>query len=101
MKLTGIMSTMAVAPGRPSPTTPSMVAPQLAAPYHQHLFNVRLDLDVDGPDNTVYEVDAVADPPGPDNPLGNAFAAHGHPAGAPSSRPSAWSTRPAAAPGRS
>ena len=30
---------------------------------------------VDGPDNTVYEVDAVADPAGPDNPWGNAFDA--------------------------
>ena len=36
-----------------------MVAPGLAAPYHQHLFNVRLDMEVDGPDNAVYEVDAV------------------------------------------
>ncbi len=36
-----------------------MIAPGLAAPYHQHLFNVRLDMQVDGPDNEVYEVDAV------------------------------------------
>jgi len=35
-----------------------MIAPGLAAPYHQHLFNVRLDMQVDGPDNEVYEVDA-------------------------------------------
>ena len=27
----------------------SMIAPQLAAPFHQHLFNVRLDVEVDGP----------------------------------------------------
>jgi primary-amine oxidase len=74
VKLTGIMSTMAVAPGT-EPDHASMVAPQLAAPYHQHLFNVRLDLDVDGPDNIVYEVDTVADATGPENPLGNAFAA--------------------------
>ncbi|MCU1457065.1 MAG: primary-amine oxidase [Actinomycetia bacterium] len=70
VKLTGIMSTMALAPGE-RPTNGSIVAPQLAAPYHQHLFNVRLDFDVDGPRNTVYEVDAVAAPAGPDNPLGN------------------------------
>jgi len=75
VKLTGIMSTMAVPPGT-EPDHASMVAPQLGAPYHQHLFNVRLDLDVDGPDNTVYEVDAVPDPSGPDNPLANAFSAH-------------------------
>lgn len=70
VKLTGIMSTMALAPGE-RPTNGSIVAPQLAAPYHQHLFNVRLDFDVDGSRNTVYEVDAVAAPAGPENPLGN------------------------------
>ncbi len=48
VKLTGILSTMAVAPGE-QPRFASMVAPQLAAPFHQHLFNVRLDADVDGP----------------------------------------------------
>jgi primary-amine oxidase len=72
VKLTGIMSTMAVAPGE-APDHASLVAPQLAAPYHQHLFSARLDLDVDGAANTVYEVDAVADPLGPDNPLANTF----------------------------
>ena len=43
VKLTGILSTMAVAPGE-LPRFASMVAPQLAAPFHQHLFNVRLDV---------------------------------------------------------
>ncbi|HVN50241.1 MAG TPA: primary-amine oxidase, partial [Acidimicrobiales bacterium] len=74
VKLTGIMSTMAV-PAGTSPDHASMIAPQLAAPYHQHLFNVRLDLDVDGPVNAVYEVDAIADPLDDDNPLANAFTA--------------------------
>ena len=73
VKLTGIMSTMAVAPGE-KPRFASMVAPQLAAPFHQHLFNVRLDADVDGPANSVYEVDTHPVPPGPDNPWSNAFA---------------------------
>ena len=50
-----------------------MVAPQLAAPFHQHLFNVRLDMEVDGPENCVEEVDVVASPPGPENPMDNAF----------------------------
>ncbi len=73
VKLTGILSTMAVAPGE-QPQFASMVAPQLAAPFHQHLFNVRLDADVDGPSNSVYEVDTHPVPPGPDNPWSNAFA---------------------------
>ena len=73
VKLTGIMSTMAVPPDAPRPRFASMVAPQLAAPFHQHLFNVRLDMEVDGPDNCVEEVDVVPSPPGPDNPMDNSF----------------------------
>ncbi len=73
VKLTGIMSTMAVAPGE-QPRFASMVAPQLAAPFHQHMFNMRLDAEIDGPANSVYEVDTHPVPPGPDNPWGNAFA---------------------------
>src|SRR5437660_11286516 len=38
VKLTGIMSTMAVDPSADAPTHASMIAPGLAAPYHQHLF---------------------------------------------------------------
>jgi primary-amine oxidase len=78
VKLTGVMSTMAV-DGDDGLGNAAMVAPQLAAPYHQHLFNVRLDFDVDGTANTVYEVDAVAAPEGPDNPLANAFTAEATP----------------------
>jgi primary-amine oxidase len=73
VKLTGIMSTQAVPPGV-DPDHASMVAPQLAAPYHQHLFNVRLDMEVDGTENAVYEVESRRDPAGPDNPWGNAFS---------------------------
>ncbi len=78
VKLTGVMSTMAVSPDNGLGNA-SMVAPQLAAPYHQHLFNVRLDFDVDGTANTVYEVDSVAEPAGADNPLANAFTAEATP----------------------
>jgi primary-amine oxidase len=72
VKLTGILSTMAVAPDAELRHA-TLVAPQLAGPYHQHLFNVRLDFDVDGTINTVEEVDAVPLPPGADNPHGNAW----------------------------
>ncbi|MGH9017916.1 MAG: primary-amine oxidase, partial [Acidimicrobiales bacterium] len=73
VKMTGILSTMAVAPGE-QPQYANMIAPQLAAPYHQHLFNMRLDMEVDGPANSVYEMEAVPVPPGPDNPWANAFS---------------------------
>ena len=72
VKLTGIMSTMAVDGDDPGEHA-RMVAPGLAAPLHQHLFNVRLDVEVDGADNAVFEVDAVPAPPGKGNPVGSAF----------------------------
>jgi primary-amine oxidase len=73
-KLTGIVLTLAGEPGRPEPYATEL-APGLLAPYHQHVFCARLDLDVDGEDNTVLEVDAVSPPVGPDNPYGGAFIA--------------------------
>ena len=75
VKLTGIIQTGAVAEGE-TPTHGTLVAPGLYGPNHQHFFNVRLDFEVDGPDNSVYEVDILPDEAGPDNPAGNAFRAH-------------------------
>ena len=72
VKLTGIVSTMAVGPGD-DPEFANVIAPGLAAPHHQHLFSARLDLDVDGPANSVCEVEAEAVAAGPENPWGNAF----------------------------
>jgi primary-amine oxidase len=73
VKLTGIMSTGAVPPG----TTPThgqlLNTDGLYAPIHQHVFNMRLDFDIDGVTNSVYEVDTVTDPAGAENPLGNAY----------------------------
>jgi len=44
--------------------------------HHQHFFNFRLDLDVDGAtDNSVVEMNTVSLPPGKDNPYDNAFVA--------------------------
>jgi len=72
VKLTGIMSTMAVADGdrRARPHD----CPRTGGALHQHMFNVRLDMQVDGPDNEVYEVDACHRITGSaENPWGNAF----------------------------
>jgi primary-amine oxidase len=74
VKLTGIIQTQAVPPGTRVPYA-SAVTPELAGPHHQHFFAFRLDMCLDGPDNSVYEVDAVPVPPGPQNPYGNAFTA--------------------------
>ncbi len=72
VKLTGIISSMAVALGE-VPAFANLVAPGLAGPNHQHLFCARLDLDIDGTANSVYEVEAERVPTGPDNPWANAF----------------------------
>ncbi|MDY7099868.1 MAG: primary-amine oxidase [Actinomycetota bacterium] len=72
VKMTGIVQTQAVPPGETAEQA-VMIAPQLAAPHHQHLFCYRLDFDVDGEANTVTEVDVVALPDGDDNPFHNAF----------------------------
>ena len=74
IKLTGIMNTTALAPGEKSPYGME-VAPQLNAPFHQHIFAARLVTSVDGPNNSVYEVNSVGVPTGPSNPHGNAFVA--------------------------
>jgi primary-amine oxidase len=74
IKLTGILSLGALPPGAKSPYG-TVIAPQLYAPNHQHFFNMRLDLDIDGTANTVQQIDVGADPSGPANPFENAFAA--------------------------
>jgi primary-amine oxidase len=72
VKLTGVISNGATLPGE-APPWGAIVAPQVYGPIHQHFFNVRLDMMVDGPNNSVYEVNTVTDPIGPENPHGNAF----------------------------
>jgi primary-amine oxidase len=74
IKLTGIMNTCAVKPGE-QPKHGTLIAPQLYAPAHQHIFNVRMDMNIDGEQNSVYEVNTEVDPIGPENPYGNAFYA--------------------------
>ena len=74
VKLTGIMHTSAVPPGE-VPAFGNLVAPQLNAPFHEHIFAARLDMSVDGEENSIYEVNTVSLPRGPANPHGNAFRA--------------------------
>jgi primary-amine oxidase len=71
-KLTGIVLTLGDDPHAVHPSA-TEIEPGLYAPYHQHVFCARLDLDVDGPNNSVIEVDSFAHPMGPKNPHGGAF----------------------------
>lgn len=71
-KLTGIVLTAALLPGE-EPRCGVVVSPGVNAMVHQHFFCMRLDMDVDGGENTVYEVHTESLPDGPENPYGNAF----------------------------
>ncbi len=71
VKLTGILQTKAWGGDPAELTHSSVIAPSLAAPFHQHLFCFRLDLDVDGSGHqTVEEIELVAAPAGAE---GNEF----------------------------
>jgi primary-amine oxidase len=72
VKLTGIVLTAALDPGEASDYG-TVVATQTLAAHHQHFFSVRLDMAVDGPGNSVYEIETESVPAGPQNPYGNAF----------------------------
>jgi primary-amine oxidase len=74
VKLSGVISNGAIEPGQ-TPEYGTIVAPGVYGPHHQHFFNVRLDMAVDGTTNRVYEVTPTADPEGPANPVGNAWRA--------------------------
>ena len=72
VKLTGIIQTAAIAPGKEYPWG-GMVGEGLGGPTHQHFFNARLDMMIDGADNTITEHEFVPRPWGRDNPHGNVF----------------------------
>jgi primary-amine oxidase len=74
VKLTGVLSLGAAREGQ-TPPHGALVAPNVYAPNHQHFFNMRLDFDLDGTANSVYQVDIVPDPIDEQNPFENAFRA--------------------------
>ncbi|MED1440085.1 primary-amine oxidase [Aeribacillus composti] len=49
------------------------IAPKLNAAYHQHFFNFRFDMMLDGLKNSVVEVNTVPEKRGLENPYNNAF----------------------------
>ena len=71
-KLTGIVLTVADAIGKDHPSATEL-EPGLWAPYHQHILCARLDLDIEGEKNSVFEVESFAHPQGDKNPYGGAY----------------------------
>jgi primary-amine oxidase len=69
VRATGIMVTSSF-PGGRQPPCGTLVDERTYAPFHQHFIVARLDLDVDGPGNTVHVSESAALPVGPGNPDG-------------------------------
>lgn len=79
IKLTGILNTYAMNPGEDTKGWGTEVYPGVNAHNHQHLFCLRLDPNIDGPSNSVFQVDASRGPGevgSAENKYGNAFYAH-------------------------
>ncbi len=74
VKLTGIMNTAGYNEVSKDKYG-TQVSPGVVAQNHLHLFCARLDAAVDGPNNSVVEVNVQQDPKGEGNPWGNAFHA--------------------------
>ena len=70
VRATGIMVMTPNVEGAEAPRTGTVVDNRTHAPFHQHFIVARLDLDVDGEENTVLEVDSEALPVSDDNPYG-------------------------------
>ncbi|KAH8725411.1 copper amine oxidase [Phaeosphaeriaceae sp. PMI808] len=78
VKLTGILNTFAMNPGEDLHGWGTEVYPGVNAHNHQHLFCMRIDPNIDGPDNTVFMVDATrgeGEVGSAENKYGNAFYA--------------------------
>eukprot|EP00455_Lapot_gusevi_P012289 TRINITY_DN1578_c0_g2_i2.p1 TRINITY_DN1578_c0_g2~~TRINITY_DN1578_c0_g2_i2.p1 ORF type:complete len:665 (-),score=233.61 TRINITY_DN1578_c0_g2_i2:220-2214(-) len=73
VKLTGILSVSAIPDGQSPHPLGIMIAPNLFAPIHQHLFTARLDMMVDGTQNEVVQASVIPAPPGSRNPHKSSF----------------------------
>jgi primary-amine oxidase len=71
-KLTGIVQTSALMDGERYKWG-GMITPDLGGPSHQHFFNARMHMAVDGTGNSVTEHEYRRVPMGPKNPHGNVF----------------------------
>jgi len=78
VRATGILVTSHFPDGH-QPPTGTLVDERTYAPFHQHFIVARLDLDIDGPANTVYATESEALPVTEDNPHGLALVVRNTP----------------------
>ena len=79
VRATGILVTSHIAAPGSRPANGTLVDQGTYAPFHQHFIVARLDLDVDGADNTVYATDSVPASVGGDDPYGLGLAVRNTP----------------------
>jgi primary-amine oxidase len=70
VRATGILVTSHVGASGATPSSGTLVDERTYAPFHQHFIVARLDLDIDGSDNTVYATESVAARAGGNDPYG-------------------------------
>ena len=74
IRATGLMVTTPMQADSESSSYGTTVDRRTYAPFHQHFVVAKLDLDIDGEENTVVEVDSVAASIGDGNPYGLALS---------------------------
>ena len=75
IKLTGVVGISAYHEDIHKPGQDFKISPELASPIHQHLFNVRIDWDLDDGDNQLFETNVEPLPINEINPNGTQFQA--------------------------
>jgi len=72
IKATGLLNTSAIKPNE-KPICGQLLGKGLEAQHHQHAFSFRFDMCVDGPNNSVVEIDSIPINDKAHNPYGNAI----------------------------
>ncbi len=73
IKLTGIVGVSGITEASYNPSQAPLIAPGLASPVHQHAFCFRLDWELDGGSNSLYESEIEVAPVAESNPDGTQF----------------------------
>jgi primary-amine oxidase len=73
VKLTGIVGVSAVSDGNLNLQQSPLISAELSSPVHQHAFSFRLDWDLDGGENSLYENEIEVLPIDEQNPDGTQF----------------------------